>query len=132
MLELFPGGRQGSPDGYMSVFLTRKNTFNHTAPVRIGFSISICNQLKPEKTLKKISLPNSTIPGNLGIDQHHRARVGWDDFMKAQDLVDPINGFLVLGSIHLKAEVVINPDAPRCKLREPRKADRIPRGPTIA
>ena len=70
----------------------------------MDFSISICNQIEPAETLKKTAPVNSAFPGPLGNDSH-KARVGWDDFVKLSDLLDPTKGFFALGEIIVKAEI---------------------------
>eukprot|EP00747_Dinoflagellata_sp_TGD_P169380 gnl/TRDRNA2_/TRDRNA2_198236_c0_seq1.p1 gnl/TRDRNA2_/TRDRNA2_198236_c0~~gnl/TRDRNA2_/TRDRNA2_198236_c0_seq1.p1 ORF type:complete len:370 (-),score=71.60 gnl/TRDRNA2_/TRDRNA2_198236_c0_seq1:20-1129(-) len=107
-LELFPGGRTGCTDGFVSVFLAKAHVYAFQAqdPERVDFSISVCNQLRPAETLKRTAPEMTTFPGPMGIDRNdHSARVGWNDFVKFSDLVNPSSGFLLMGEIIVKAEI---------------------------
>lgn len=104
-LELFAGGRTGTHNDFVSIFLTKKRHYDWEPTIHMDFRISICNQTMQAEALTKTAPLNSAFPGPLGVDSKRNARVGWDDFMKLSDLLDPCKGFFVLDEIIVKAEI---------------------------
>jgi len=103
-LELFPGGTTDSDTGCVAVFLTRGDVWSHSPTKQMDFSVSFVNQLAGDANAKKSAPPNSAFPGPMGIEDY-RARVGWDNFARFADVVDPRKGFLVLGELFIEAEI---------------------------
>jgi len=103
-LELFPGGTTDSDSGSVAMFLTRGDVWSHSPTKQMDFSITIVNQLAQSDNMKKAAAPNSAFPGPLGIEDY-KARVGWDNFCRFVDIVDPRRGFLVLGELIIEAEI---------------------------
>merc|ERR1719330_1503936 len=104
-LELFPGGRTSSSEGYVAVTLARHCGFSPLQPLHVKFSITIRNQLKASASVTRSVSEMSSVPGEMGIDQDDKARVGWDDFIRWSDLLDPSQGFVVLGELCIDADI---------------------------
>lgn len=118
-LEVYPAGFAGCSTGFVSILLTKTHYTSIDQPMTLRLSISLCNQLQSDNTVRMTLPANSTIPGPLGT--HDKlARAGWVDFVKYADMTDPSKGFFVLGEVVVKAEIaVLGPKMVEIKDSEP-------------
>eukprot|EP00811_Abedinium_folium_P036880 NODE_9548_length_1415_cov_16.253882.p1 GENE.NODE_9548_length_1415_cov_16.253882~~NODE_9548_length_1415_cov_16.253882.p1 ORF type:complete len:467 (-),score=118.54 NODE_9548_length_1415_cov_16.253882:13-1377(-) len=105
VIEFFPGGVEQSAEGYISLKLTKREHFIDSASADVDFSLAVINRLAPARTVQRRAPVGSSFPGPEGV-QRCKARAGWADFMPWADLVDPVQGFLVLGEVLIEAELL--------------------------
>jgi len=111
VLELFPGGMASSSDGDVALTLTRISGLNvyGMRPSKLNFNISIRNQLDEKNSITRVAPPNSEWPNQADTrttGESRKARIGWEDFVGWSKLVDPKQGFVVLGELIVEAEIV--------------------------
>lgn len=104
-VEVVPAGTSRSHAGQVAIFLAKGNVWNATPPFKLAFSVTVLNLVDASRNLEKVAHASCVFPGELGIDNRHIARVGWDNFMSWTDLNE--EGFLRNGDLNI--QVVMRP-----------------------